>query len=125
MQIVNEIKDILLRARQNAYRSINKIMVEAYWLIGRRIIEEEQGGNRKAKYGNALIITLSRKLQNEFGKGFSERNLEQMRVFYLEYPIPQTVSAVLRRSRSLQVPDFRLSWSHYFACGWCFHQPLA
>lgn len=122
MQIINEIKDILSRARQNAYRSVNKAMVEAYWLIGKRIIEEEQGGSKRARYGKSLIKSLSRQLQNEFGKGFSERNLEQMRVFYRRYPIPQKTSAELEQVSgvgynaspgNLQVPEFHLSWSHY------------
>lgn len=83
-------------ARQNAFQSINKAMVEAYWLIGKRIVEEEQQGESRAEYGKAVIKNLSEKLTEEFGKGFSARNLEQMRLFYLEYPIQQTLSAELQ-----------------------------
>jgi len=107
MQIITDIKYILRQAQQNAYRSINRAMVVAYWLVGKRIVEEEQQGERKATYGKAVIKNLSVELQKEFGKGFSERNIEQMRAFYLHYSIPQTVSA------ELQTPDFQLSWSHY------------
>lgn len=107
MQIVIDIQLILRQAQQNAYRSINKAMLEAYWLVGKRIVEEEQQGESRAVYGDAVMKTLSEELQREFGKGFSIRNIEQMRVFYLEYSIPQTVSA------ELQMPDFQLSWSHY------------
>ncbi|QRR00147.1 PDDEXK nuclease domain-containing protein [Dyadobacter sandarakinus] len=87
-----------------------------YWLIGKRIIEEDQQGNLRAEYGKALVQTLSESLTAEFGRGFSQRNLEQMRLFYLEYPIPQTVSAELditsADSRE-STPPFTLSWSHY------------
>ncbi len=107
MQIVTDIKYIVRQAQQNAYRSINRAMVVAYWLVGKRIVEEEQQGESKATYGKAVIKNLSVELQKEFGKGFSERNIEQMRAFYLKYSIPQTVSA------ELHTPDFQLSWSHY------------
>lgn len=107
MQIIKDIQLILTQARQNAYRSINQAMTQAYWLIGQRIVEEEQGGESRAQYGKAIIKTLSETLSPEFGKGFSVRNLEQMRAFYLLYQIPQTVSAELKS------PSFQLSWSHY------------
>lgn len=107
MPIINDISHILRQAQANAYRSINQAMVQAYWLVGKRIVEEEQQGEAKAAYGKRVIKSLSAALQAEFGKGFSERNIENMRAFYLQYPIPQTVSA------ELQTPDFQLSWSHY------------
>lgn len=105
--ILSDIQGILKKARQNAYQSVNLVMVQAYWLIGKRIVEEDQQGETRAVYGKALLKNLSISLQAEFGQGFSERNLEQMRAFYLQYPISQTVSA------KSQIPDFRLSWSHY------------
>ena len=107
MRLINDISLILRQAQQNAYRNINRAMVQAYWLVGRRIVEEEQQGEAKAAYGKGIIKSLSLALQAEFGKGFSERNLENMRVFYLQYPISQTLSA------ESQTPDFQLSWSHY------------
>ena len=107
MPIINDISHILRQAQANAYRSINQAMVQAYWLVGKRIVDEEQQGEAKAAYGKGVIKSLSAALQAEFGKGFSERNIENMRAFYLQYPIPQTVSA------ELQTPDFQLSWSHY------------
>jgi predicted nuclease of restriction endonuclease-like (RecB) superfamily len=107
MQLINDVSHILRQAQENAYRSINQKMVQAYWLVGRRIVEEEQQGEAKAAYGKGVIKSLSVALQAEFGKGFSERNLENMRVFYLAYPIPQTLSA------ELETPKFQLSWSHY------------
>lgn len=107
MQIIHDISDILRQAQANAYRNINKAMVQAYWLVGKRIVEENQQGEAKAAYGKSIIKNISQALQAEFGKGFSERNLENMRAFYLQYPISQTVSA------EFQAPNFELSWSHY------------
>ena len=80
-------------------------MVVTYFKIGKRIVEEEQKGNKRAGYGEKLILELSKKLTKECGKGFSERNLELMRKFYLMYSISQSVIA-----KSL---DFKLSWTHY------------
>ena len=100
--IYQEIHDLLHKARQNIISNINSTMTKTYFLIGKRIVEEEQDGNKRAEYGKKLIKTLSEKLTKEFGRGFSQRNLEQMRTFYLRYSISQTVSA-----------EFKLSWSHY------------
>lgn len=97
-----EISSLLKEARESIVSNINTTMTKTYFLIGKRIVEEEQNGNERATYGKNLIKNLSKKLTNEFGKGFSERNIEQMRKFYKTYSIPQTVSA-----------EFKLSWSHY------------
>lgn len=74
-------------------RTINQTMVQTYYEIGRMIVEEEQNGKNRAEYGKRLLRDLSKVLTTEFGKGFSERNLEQMRQFYLVYSKPQTLSA--------------------------------
>ena len=66
-----EIRSILQHARQNAYTAVNSAMVEAYWQIGRRIVEEEQKGQERADYGKRLLQELARQLTGEFGKGFS------------------------------------------------------
>ena len=100
--IYQEIHDLLHKARQNIISNVNYTMTKTYFLIGKRIVEEEQYGNKRAEYGKNLIKMLSEKLTKEFGKGFSQRNLEQMRTFYVRYSIPQTLSA-----------EFKLSWSHY------------
>ena len=100
--IYEEIHDLLYKARENIVSNINSTMTKTYFLIGKRIVEEEQNGNKRAEYGKNLIKILSEKLTKEFGKGFSQRNLEQMRTFYVRYSIPQTLSA-----------EFKLSWSHY------------
>lgn len=95
-----KIKNILQSARDNAYRHINFVMVEAYWNIGKQIVEDEQRGKDRAEYGAYLIKELSSRLTKDFGKGFSQRNLRNMRQFYICFPIWQTLSA-------------QLSWSHY------------
>ncbi|MDR2382715.1 MAG: DUF1016 N-terminal domain-containing protein, partial [Prevotellaceae bacterium] len=68
------------------FQTANFQMVETYWRIGEKIVEE-QGGAERAKYGDGLIVSLSRKLTAEFGNGFSVRNLRAMRQFYLLFPI--------------------------------------
>jgi predicted nuclease of restriction endonuclease-like (RecB) superfamily len=114
MEILADIQSILKQARQKAYQSINLAMVQAYWLIGKRIVEEEQEGKTRAIYGKALLKNLSLELKKDFEKGFSVDNLENMRLFYLEFPISQTVSVKSETvSRISETPDFQLSWSHY------------
>lgn len=98
----DRIAKLLTEARNSVVKTINKTMVYTYFEIGRTIVEEEQNGNIRAEYGKQVMIELSKKLTEEFGKGFSRRNLEQMRQFYLTYSKTQTVSA-----------EFNLSWSHY------------
>ena len=94
------IKNILQSARDNAYRQVNFIMVEAYWNIGKQIVEEEQNGKDRAEYGSYLIKELSSKLSKDFGKGFTQQNLRNMRQFYNCFPIRSTLCS-------------ELSWSHY------------
>jgi len=98
--VYTEIKNILQSARDRVYTEVNFIMVEAYWGIGKQIVEEEQKGKDKSQYGDSLIQELSHKLTADFGKGFSKRNLHHMVKFYLSFPIVQTLST-------------QLTWSHY------------
>ncbi len=77
------VADILRAARVNAYRAVNFAMVEAYWNVGRMIVEEEQRGRKRADYGASLLKNLSHRLSQEFGKGFTETNLKFFRQFYL------------------------------------------
>jgi predicted nuclease of restriction endonuclease-like (RecB) superfamily len=86
MQYINEIKTLLAQARQKSYQAINSIMVETYWKIGEKIVLEEQNGNTRANYGEAVLKTLSVALTEEFGKGFSYANLRNIRQFYYTYP---------------------------------------
>jgi hypothetical protein len=98
-----QIVELLENSRRNAARSINSLMTTAYWEIGRRIVESEQAGAQRAAYGEALLKRLSTDLSKRFGRGFSRRNLQQMRIFYLCWPeINQTPSG-----------KFVLPWSAY------------
>ncbi len=97
-----KILELLKTAHKTVLQSVNTTMVVTYFEIGRLIVEEEQKGEEKAKYGQNLINGLSKRLSDEFGKGFSSTNLKQMRSFYLAYSKGQMVS-----------DDFKLSWSHY------------
>ena len=85
-QVYDRIRQILESARANVARSVNTAQVVANWLIGREIVEEEQRGQRRAGYGEALLRDLSARLTKEYGKGFSLRNVEQFRSFFLNYP---------------------------------------
>jgi predicted nuclease of restriction endonuclease-like (RecB) superfamily len=98
-----DVRGILADARRAAYTAVNSAMVAAYWQIGRRIVEEEQGGSAKSRYGDRLLPELSRALTVEFGKGFSYANLRNFRQFYLTYPNPEICYAL--RSK--------LSWTHH------------
>ena len=100
---INEVKEILKNARQKAYTAVNSAMVEAYWKIGRRIVEEEQSGRERAEYGKEILQNLSKELTEEFGKGYSYRTLREIRQFYLmfsDFEKWRTVSA-------------KLTWSHF------------
>ena len=97
--IYKEIKSILEQARNKVYKVANSTMVEAYWNIG-RVIVEKQGGSNKAEYGTALIKNLSKKMTKEFGKGFTVANLKNMRQFYL----------IFQKSYALRS---ELTWTHY------------
>ena len=92
-QLVERILGLFGEVRRSIVQSVNHTTVLTYFEIGRMIIEEEQDGNVRADYSMHLLKTLSRKLTIDFGKGFSKRNLEQMRQFYLTYSKAQTMSA--------------------------------
>jgi predicted nuclease of restriction endonuclease-like (RecB) superfamily len=85
-QYITDIKQILREARTKAYAAINYSMVEAYWLIGKRIVEEIQQGEHRANYGAQVIKHISKALTAEFGRGFSERSIWQFRQFYQMFP---------------------------------------
>jgi len=82
---------ILEQARARVVHSVNSEMVVAYWHIGREIVEQEQGGKKRAAYGEAVLDELSRRLKSEFGRGFDARNLRYMRQFFLVFPIDHTL----------------------------------
>ena len=98
-QFYQQIKHILLEARNKVYQTANFVMVEAYWNIGKSIVEQ-QDGYEKAEYGSRLIAELSKQMTVDFGKGFTPTNLKYMRQFYLTFP----------NSHALRD---ELSWTHY------------
>jgi len=112
-QFFNKVIELLTKARTEVVRSVNKIMVYTYFEIGRLIVEEEQRGRDRAEYGMFVLKSLSDRLLNEFGKGFSVDNLENMRKFYLTYSkrLPNEKSET--PSRISEKTEFQLSWSHY------------
>ena len=91
--LLTGVSELLEQARHAAARSVNAIITATYWEVGRRIVEFEQKGERRADYGGKLLKKLSKDLTARFGRGFSERNLELMRLFYTNWPISQTPSA--------------------------------
>jgi len=99
-QLYDSIKDILDIAKNKVNKAVNFAMVDAYWNIGRMIVEEEQNGEDRAGYGEQLLKELSEKLTQEFGRGLSVTNLRNMRLFYQSFQKHQTLSD-------------ELSWSHY------------
>ncbi len=98
--IYQNVKEVLLQARNNTYSYINAQMIFAYWQIGKIIVEEEQKGEKRAEYGNFLLKELAQKLTLDFGKGFDERELRRIRQFYNCFPI-----------RDALRPE--LTWTHY------------
>jgi hypothetical protein len=143
LPLVKEIRDLVQSARRAASQNINTLQVATNYEIGRRIVEYEQQGSKRAEYGKRILIELSIRLTEELGRGFSATNLEYMRRFYLDYhemipQIPQTVSG--KSPATYQIPQmpsakspgkmpmkspigqilsaqftprFTLSWSHY------------
>lgn len=137
-ELFQQVVDLLQNARQQVLRTVNSTMVYTYFEIGRIIVEEEQNGKERAEYGKQLLKGLSEELKKEFGKGFSLRNLEQIRQFYLTYSKSetllrifniqntQTVSAELETTKTQTltaelknanyltlISFFKLTWTHY------------
>lgn len=102
MSFITDIQKILELARQKSYSAINSAMVEAYWSVGKRIVEEEQNGEERAEYGKFIIKSLSTELTENLGKGFSERNLRNFRQFYLTFPEEEIRNTLCTK----------LTWSH-------------
>ena len=99
-QLIIQIGSLLQSGRQQAAQAVNTILVKTYWLIGQHIVEFEQKGNEKAEYGTQLFERLTKDLTQAYGKGFGRSNLFQIRLFYIKFPIVQTLSG-------------QLTWSHY------------
>ena len=98
--IYSEIRETLLSSRHQAYSAVNFAMVQAYWQIGRIIVEHEQEGSLRSGYGKSVLQELSKRLTEEFGKGFSVRTLQQMKKFYVTFPNTNALRS-------------QLTWTHY------------
>lgn len=101
-ELYQSIRQLLLGARNQVRLAVNTAMVQTYWHIGQKIVEDEQGGQRRAAYGKQVLSELAQRLGDEFGAGFDVSNLRNMRRFYLAFPIRETLS-----------PE--LSWSAYLS----------
>jgi predicted nuclease of restriction endonuclease-like (RecB) superfamily len=129
-ELLRGVVTLIEQGRISSVRSVNAVLTSTYWLVGRRIVEHEQSGAERAAYGETLLKRLAHDLTAELGRGFSERNLEQMRLFYVGWPISQTLSAkfvpppisqtvsaksAIRQTPSAESvsPNFPLPWSHY------------
>lgn len=115
---------LIEEARRVSARTVNAIITATYWEMGRRIVENEQSGRRRAGYGEALLKKLSADLTSKFGRGFSRQNLQQMRQFYRAYPPTEICQTVSGKSGKRQTPSgkftldalqdrFSLPWSAY------------
>ena len=122
--LFSQVVNLLQQSKQQVVRAINQTMVYTYYEIGRMIVEEEQNGKNRAEYGKQLLKGLSKELNQEFGKGFSVDNLQNMRKLFSVYSIYETVSSISKNeiphiesviSQITQTvsPIFKLTWSHY------------
>ncbi len=94
------VKEIINQSRERVFRVANSTLLLTYWQIGQLIVEDEQQGKERAEYGKFVLKNLSKKLTFEFGKGFDESNLRNMRSFFQAFPIRDAVR-------------HELSWTHY------------
>lgn len=99
--LIHQIGELFQSGRQRAIQSVNTVLVQTYWEIGRYIVEFEQQGNERAEYGTQLFERLSKDLTLQYGKGFGRSNLLYMRKLYLSFQISGTLSHLL-------------TWSHYY-----------
>lgn len=133
--LYSSVRNLLTEARRHTARSVNAILTATYWEIGRRIVEFEQRGARRAGYGEELLVRLSKDLSEQFGRGFSRQNLDLFRRFYLVYQgvkkcqalpsifkqkseaLPRKSSKRLNSNSTLDLATlsdaFPLSWTHY------------
>lgn len=101
--LYSQIREVLTRARQQTWRNINHVMVQAYWLVGRAIVQHEQSGQARAAYGERVLQGLSERLTREFGKGYAPQSLRNFRQFFLSFPDEVQIRST---------PWSELSWSH-------------
>ena len=101
--VIDDVKDIIASGMESACRTANRAMVLTYWNIGKRIVEQEQQGKQRAKYGAAMMDALAKELTKEYGKSYSKRNLQYFRKFYQYFPDREIVNACVHN----------LTWTHF------------
>lgn len=101
--LINDLKALIEDGRNSAYAATNKVIIETYWNIGRRIVEEEQDGEQRAAYKKQLINTIAEELTKEYGKSYSSRNLYYYRKFYQYFPDREILNTRVQN----------LNWSHF------------
>lgn len=101
--LYSQIREVLAQARQQTWRNVNQVMVQAYWLVGRAIVQHEQSGQTRAAYGARVLESLSERLTREFGKGYAPQSLRSFRQFFLSFPDDAEIRST---------PWSELSWSH-------------
>ncbi|MBM3275477.1 MAG: DUF1016 family protein [Candidatus Sericytochromatia bacterium] len=127
--LYRDVRLVLEQARASAYRAVNVAMVRAYWHVGRLIVEHEQGGRRRAAYGEAVLEDLAQRLTRDFGRGFDVTNLRKMRQFYRMFEIRDAARLELEpavtggkrdalrlvsdREAIRQITSGELTWTHY------------
>ncbi len=103
LSLIADLRKIIEQGRREAYAAVSQVMISTYWNIGKRIVEEEQGGADYAKYGQYLLRDLGERLCAEYGRGYTKRRLEEYRLFYLSF-------------RNIEIAQTRLrnlTWSHF------------
>lgn len=110
--LYREIRAVLEAARAGAYRAVNTAMVQAYWHVGRLIVEHEQGGSKRAAYGETVLDDVSQRLTAEFGRGFTATNLRYMRQFYLAFPIHHALRDESGRAEKRNTARAKLAIHH-------------
>jgi hypothetical protein len=108
LQLLARLSEIIRGARQRALQAVDVVQVQTCWLVGQHIVEFEQGGQARAAYGKRLLTTLADSLSSQFGKGFDITNLRKMRMFYLTFPIRDTLRLELswRHAQPEYEPNF-------------------
>ncbi len=101
--VIDDIREIIRQGREKAYQAISAAQVMTYWNVGKRIVEQEQRGSERAEYGKRLLETLASRLTGEFGDGYSKRNLQYYRRFFLLFPDEEIVNARVHN----------LNWTHF------------
>jgi DUF1016 N-terminal domain len=118
--LYNKVIQLVELARMQVITAVNLAMVHSYFEIGKMIVEEEQEGKDRAKYGKHVLKELSKRLTDQLGKGFSEQNLRNMRQFFMKFAdrdisIRQKASGELGKVDSTFFNSFNLGWSHYIS----------